>query len=108
MKVSVGPVTAAEFDVTVALKDKAPPNALHHADRRQGRRRLQREASASVDLADAPGGETVMTYSSDVQVGGRIAAVGQRLIESVAKMMTRQALDALNAELRARAEEPAR
>ena len=56
--------------------------------------------SASVDLADAPSGETTMTYSSDVQVGGRIAAVGQRLIESVAKMMMRQALDALNAELR--------
>ena len=28
-------------------------------------------------------GETTMTYSSDVLVGGRIAAVGQRMIESV-------------------------
>jgi carbon monoxide dehydrogenase subunit G len=43
-----------------------------------------------------------MAYSSDVQVGGRIASVGQRLIESVGKMMMRQALDALARELRAR------
>ena len=38
-----------------------------------------------------------MQYTSDVQVGGRIAAVGQRLLESVGKMMMRQALDALDA-----------
>ncbi len=37
-------------------------------------------------------------------VGGRIAAVGQRLIESVAQDDDAQALDALNAELRARIE----
>jgi carbon monoxide dehydrogenase subunit G len=37
-----------------------------------------------------------------VQVGGRIASVGQRLLESVSKMMTRQALEALERELAAR------
>ena len=42
-----------------------------------------------------------MTYTSDVQIGGRIAAVGQRLLESVGKMMTKQALEALNKELKA-------
>jgi carbon monoxide dehydrogenase subunit G len=43
-----------------------------------------------------------MTYASDIQIGGRIAAVGQRLVESVSRMMMKQALDALNAELQAR------
>jgi carbon monoxide dehydrogenase subunit G len=43
-----------------------------------------------------------MTYNADVQVGGRIASVGQRLLESVGKMMTKQALDSLNKELKAR------
>ena len=43
-----------------------------------------------------------MTYSSDVQIGGRIAAVGQRMIESVARMMMKQAFEALNAEVQAR------
>jgi carbon monoxide dehydrogenase subunit G len=43
-----------------------------------------------------------MAYSSEVQVGGRIASVGQRLLESVGKMMTRQALESLNKELKVR------
>jgi carbon monoxide dehydrogenase subunit G len=58
--------------------------------------------TAHVALSEAAGGGTLMDYSSDVQVGGRIAAVGQRLIETVAKTMTRQALDSLARELKAR------
>ena len=55
--------------------------------------------TATIELQEQPGPVTVMNYSSDVQVGGKIAAVGQRLLESVGKMMTKQALDALNKEL---------
>ena len=58
--------------------------------------------TATVDLQDQSEGGTLMQYSSDVQIGGRIASVGQRLIESVSKMMMRQALEALDGELRAR------
>ena len=58
--------------------------------------------TATVDLQDQSEGGTLMQYSSDVQIGGRIAAVGQRLIESVSQMMMRQALEALDGELRAR------
>lgn len=58
--------------------------------------------TASIELQEQSENETLMQYSSDVQVGGRIAAVGQRLLESVGKMMMKQALDALERELRAR------
>ena len=58
--------------------------------------------TATIELQEQPGPVTVMTYTSDVQIGGRIAGVGQRLLESVGKMMTKQALDALNKELQAR------
>ena len=51
--------------------------------------------TATIELEEQPGPVTVMTYTSDVQIGGRIAAVGQRLLESVGKMMTKQALEAL-------------
>ena len=83
MKVSIGPVTAAEFAVIVTLSDQTEPS--HFAMQidgkggvgfvariGDGRSRRRRRTAARV-----------MTYSSDVQVGGRIAAVGQRLIESV-------------------------
>jgi carbon monoxide dehydrogenase subunit G len=101
MKVSVGPVTAAKFDVVVTLNDKLPPQRFHMQIEGKGGVGFTR-GTASVELAEQPENRTLMTYSSDVQVGGKIASVGQRLIESVGKMMMRQALDALARELRAR------
>jgi uncharacterized protein len=101
MKVSVGPMTAAKFDVTVALADKLPPERFTMQIDGKGSVGFAR-GTASVDLRDQPGGGTEMQYTSDVQIGGRIASVGQRLIESVSRMMMRQALEALDRELRAR------
>jgi carbon monoxide dehydrogenase subunit G len=101
MKVSVGPVTAAKFDVVVTLNDKLPPQRFHMQIEGKGGVGFTR-GTASVELAEQPENRTLMTYNSDVQVGGKIASVGQRLIESVGKMMMRQALDALARELRAR------
>ena len=101
MKVSVGPVTAAKFDVVVMLNDKLPPQRFHMQIEGKGGVGFTR-GTASVELAEQPENRTLMTYNSDVQVGGKIASVGQRLIESVGKMMMRQALDALARELRAR------
>ena len=101
MKVSVGPMTAAEFIVKVALKDKVEPERFAmHIDGKGGVGFTT--GTATIELQEQPGPVTVMTYTSDVQIGGRIAGVGQRLLESVGKMMTKQALDALNKELQAR------
>jgi carbon monoxide dehydrogenase subunit G len=101
MKVSVGPLTAAEFTVVVTLSEQVEPS--HFVMQIDGRGAIGYvRGSAAVDLADADAGSTAMTYSSDVQIGGRIAAVGQRLVDSVARMMIRQALGALDAEVKAR------
>jgi carbon monoxide dehydrogenase subunit G len=101
MKVSVGPVTAAKFDVAVTLKDKVPPHSMAMQIEGKGPVGFTR-GTASVTLDELPDGKTQMQYVSDVQVGGRIASVGQRLLESVSKMMMRQALEALERELAAR------
>ena len=95
MKVSVGPVTAAEFVVGVTLTDKVPPQSFKmHIDGKGGAGFAR--GTASIDLQEQLGGSTIMTYTSDLQVGGRIAAVGQRLVESAGRMMMKQALEALN------------
>ena len=101
MKVSVGPMTAAKFDVTVALADKQPPERFTMQIDGKGSVGFAR-GSAAVALREQADGGTAMEYTSDVQIGGRIASVGQRLIESVSRMMMRQALEALDRELRAR------
>ena len=103
MKVSVGPMTAAKFDVTVTLADKQPPERFTMQIDGKGSVGFAR-GSAAVTLQEQADGGTAMDYTSDVQIGGRIASVGQRLIESVSRMMMRQALEALDRELRARIE----
>ena len=101
MKVSVGPVTAAKFDVTVVLLDKVVPE--HFTMQIDGKGSVgYTKGTASITLAEAPDATTAMQYTSNVQVGGKIAAVGQRLLESVGKMMMRQALEALERELEKR------
>jgi carbon monoxide dehydrogenase subunit G len=53
------------------------------------------KASGSLRL-EPRGSQTYMEYGGQAQVGGRIASVGQRLIESSARSIIRQSLDALN------------
>jgi carbon monoxide dehydrogenase subunit G len=101
MKVSIGPVTATEFAMSVTLSDKVPPTSFNLQIEGKGAAGFTR-GTAAIELADAPNDTTVMSYSSDVQVGGRIASVGQRLMESVGKMMMKQALESLNKALTAR------
>jgi uncharacterized protein len=101
MKISVGPMTAAKFDVIVTLSDKQPNERFAMQIDGKGAVGFSR-GTASVDLKDQPDGGTLMEYRSEVQIGGRIASVGQRLIESVSRMMMRQALEALDRELRTR------
>jgi uncharacterized protein len=101
MKVSVGPMTAAEFSVSVELKDKRAPETFTMLVDGKGSVGFTK-GTAKVELLEQAGPVTVMSYSSDVQIGGKIAAVGQRLLESVARSMTRQALESLNRELQVR------
>jgi len=100
MKVSVGPVTAARFNVTVALTDKIEPQHFVMQVDAKGAVGHTR-GTAVIDLAPVEGG-TEMRYSSTVRVCGTIAAVGQRMLESVGRTMMKQALESLDRELKSR------
>ena len=52
--------------------------------------------------SNSPG--TTVDFQGDVQVGGTIAAVGHRLIETTAKMLIKKFFDRLNAEASAAAQ----
>ena len=100
MKITVGPISAARFDIAVVLVDKQPPASFGLQIDGKGALGYAR-GTAKIDLTDQDGA-TVMDYTSNVQVGGKIAAVGQRLIESVSRMMMKQALESLEREIEAR------
>ena len=48
-----------------------------------------------------------MHYEGDAQVGGRLASVGQRLLDTSAKAIIRQSLEGLEQQVQARTEAPA-
>jgi hypothetical protein len=43
-----------------------------------------------------------MKYDGDLQIGGKLASVGQRLLDTASKSTIRQALEALDSALKAR------
>ena len=49
-------------------------------------------------------GVTVMHYAGDARIGGKIAAVGQRLLDVAARQITKQALKKLSKQVEARLE----
>ena len=101
MQLSIGPVTCARFDVAVALNDKVAPERFVMQIDGKGSVGHAR-GTAAVELSDAADGGTTMRYTSNLLVGGTIAAVGQRLLDTVSRSMMRQALDSLEREVRSR------
>lgn len=100
MAVGVGPITAAEFDLVITLSDLIRPLSYTMTIDGKGRFGFTR-GSARVELAP-DGDQTEMRYRADLQVGGKIAGLGQRLLDSVSKMLMRQGLEALQRELSTR------
>ncbi len=93
MKVGVGPLSAAQFTLDVQLADVVPNERYTMRVEARGRLGFV-SGSAHVALAEAGTG-TAMTYRAELQLGGTIAAVGQRMLDSVSKMMSAQGLKAL-------------
>jgi carbon monoxide dehydrogenase subunit G len=83
-KVSIGPVKAT-FKGAVTLSDIDAPNGYTISGEGQGGIAGFAKGGAKVKLDDAEGGGTVLNYDVEAQVGGKIAQLGGRLINGVAK-----------------------
>jgi carbon monoxide dehydrogenase subunit G len=100
MKVRIGPV-AGSFSGRVVVSDEVPPESYVLNVEGKGKPGWAR-GSGQVHLIPESGGKTLMKYEGDIQIGGKLANVGQRLIDSVSKSMIRQGLDVLDDALQAR------
>jgi carbon monoxide dehydrogenase subunit G len=101
LDIQVGPVSG-KFQGKVELRDLEENRGYHLSLDGQGAPGFV-QGKGSVELEDGDGGGTVLIYDLDAQVGGRIAGVGQRLLDSSAKVVARQALEGLEAQIAARA-----
>ena len=88
--VKIGPVKAG-FTGTVNLSDLNPPNSYRISGEGKGIAGLA-NGGANVSLADADGG-TKLSYDVDAQVGGKLAMLGSRLIDSTARSLATQFFD---------------
>lgn len=98
LRAGVGPVTAARFDVKVTLADEIPPEAFTMNVDGRGAAGFV-EGAVRITLDEDGSEATLMKYSADLQIGGRIAGVGQRLLDTVGKGMARKSLDEVNQHL---------
>jgi carbon monoxide dehydrogenase subunit G len=96
LNVQVGPVKG-QFQGTLQLADILPLEGYHMKLDGSGPSGFM-NGQGELRLADAPAG-TTLRYDLDAQIGGRIAGLGQRLVESSAKSITRQGLEGLAREL---------
>jgi uncharacterized protein len=87
-KIKIGPVSAT-FRGKVELSDLNPPHGYTISGEGQGGIAGFAKGAAKVDLVPIDGG-TRMTYAVEAQVGGKIAQLGARLIDGVAKRMADQ------------------
>lgn len=99
LNIKVGPVQGL-FKGKIDLEEIDPPSGYTMNVDGRGAPGFVK-AKATVSLADE-GGQTRLSYDGDAQVGGRIASVGQRLLDSSAKAIIKQSLEGLNGTLQAR------
>ena len=100
LQVRVGPVNGV-FATKITLTDKIPPEQYTMVVDSRGSTGFAK-GSAVVTLTEQEASTTLMQYEAKLQVGGRIASVGQRMLDTVSKSLTRQSLEAMNGALEAR------
>jgi len=84
-KMKVGPVSA-RFKGRVTLSDLDPPNGYKISGEGEGGVAGFAKGGATVALAEKDGG-TLLTYDVEAQIGGKLAQLGQRLINGTAKKL---------------------
>jgi hypothetical protein len=85
VKTKIGPVSAT-FKGKVELSDIVPLVGYTIKGEGEGGIAGFAKGGAKVSLADAPGG-TLLSYDVEATVGGKIAQLGSRLVDGVAKNM---------------------
>lgn len=101
LKIKVGPVQG-KFKGHIQIEDKVDLESYNMKVDGKGAPGFVK-ATGGIMLTDSEEAKTHMAYSGDAKIGGRIASVGQRLMDSSAKAIIGQSLDALNEYLKVEA-----
>ncbi len=102
MHVRIGPVSGV-FSGKLIVSDEVPPESYTLSVEGKGAPGFGR-GTGHVQLQELDDDKTLIKYEGEMQVGGRIAGVGQRLIDTASRSMIGQGLESLNNALKAQGE----
>ena len=88
VKIKIGPISA-KFSGKIKLSDINPPNSYTLTGEGSGGAAGFAKGSAKVSLEDHDDG-TILKYSVSASVGGKLAQIGQRLIDTAANKLADQ------------------
>ena len=100
MAVRIGPIGGV-FSGRLLVSDEVPPESCTLTAEGKGKPGFV-NGTGKVQLVQQGENKTLMTYAGEVQIGGRLAGVGQRMIDTVSKSMIRQGLGVLDDAIKAR------
>lgn len=100
MHVRIGPVAGA-FAGRLVVSDEVPPESCTLTVEGRGAPGFA-AGSGHIHLVEQEDGTTLLQYDGEIQIGGKLASVGQRLLDTASKSLIRQGLEALNDALQAR------
>jgi carbon monoxide dehydrogenase subunit G len=94
MNVRVGPV-AGEFSGELVISNEKYPESYRMTVEGRGKPGFMK-GLGDIELIDQGNNATLMKYTGEVQIGGKLAGVGQRLIDTVSKSIINQAFETLD------------
>jgi carbon monoxide dehydrogenase subunit G len=100
MHLKIGPMTG-DFSGRLVVSAEVPPESCTLTVDGKGAAGFAKGVG-HVQLIEQADGKTLVKYTGDLTVGGKLASTGQRMIETVSKSMVRQGLEALDKALQAR------
>jgi carbon monoxide dehydrogenase subunit G len=96
----VGPISAS-FAGVLSLTEENPPESCTLNVEGKGMAGFAKGVG-KVHFTDLGDNTTLLNYSGDVNIGGTLASIGQRMIDSVAKSMIKSGLEKLDKTLEER------
>jgi carbon monoxide dehydrogenase subunit G len=90
----LGPISGS-FAGVVTVSNEVPPETCTLTVEGKGIAGFAKGVG-HVTLLEQPEDTTLLKYTGELNIGGRLASVGQRLFDSVSKNMIRQGMEALD------------
>ncbi len=97
LNVKIGPIKGT-FGGSIAIEEAVRPTHFKLSVTGKGAAG-NLSGAGTIDLSEVGENQTRIDYEGDTQVGGRIAQVGQRLVQSVARKMINKGLQSLEKDL---------